>query len=178
MNNRGWGLREELLICLVITVFFGIAIIFIHKVVGYMNTSNLMNIKENEFTSKKYEDNNRVINRGKEDANRVINQSEEYNKVNDDTTNYSNLEDKLVVAGKKYINKYNDDIKFDDKTIITVVRLQVEDLLDSLISNNVECSGYIEIENNMSEFKYFPYIKCDNFYVTEGYSVNYDNIGL
>ena len=166
MNNRGWGLREELLICLVLIAFFGIAIMFIHKVVGYMNTSNIMNIKENEFTEKEQEDNRKVNNKKEEE------------KISTDIINYSSLEDKLVSAGKKYVNKYNSDIKSGDKIIVTVVRLQVEDLLDSLTIDNMECSGYIEIENNVDEFKYFPYIKCGSLYETSGYDVNKDNIGL
>ena len=166
MNNKGWGLREELMICLVLLLFFGIALVSIHKVKQYLDTSSDLSIDNNTYVETKPSNNN---NKSKESEVKIE------KSVN---VNYANIEDKLVSAGKAYVNKYYNDIKLNDRVVVTVVRLQTEDLLEDLKVNNKLCSGYLELEISDNDTKYFPYIKCGSIYETRGYVSEKDNTDL
>lgn len=175
-NNRGWGLRSELWICLGMILFFAIAVILINRVFNDMGENGNLPIKDKDTQEevKSKEDN-------KQDNTPIIKENDE-NKANveeiKESTNYSNLEDKLVLAGSKYASKYLVSEKFNDSKVVTVVRLQTEGILDKLEVNEKKCSGYIKIEKNEDEFKYYPFIKCDNSYQTAGYEQNLDNTDL
>lgn len=169
-KNGGWGLRAELVICLVLTIFFGIAVILIGRVVSRLNDIN-GNDKNNHVVN----DNNVIIqeNNNKNDFYfQNENDTEEKTEV-EENINYNSLEDKLVSAGVMYANKYYKD----SILTVTVVRLQTEGILNELSINDIKCSGYIEIEKDGS-FKYYPYIKCGVLYETSGYDKNKDNIEL
>lgn len=173
-NNRGWGLRNELWICFGMILFFAIAVILINKVFANMDNNSFVKNDDKdieEVIPKKDNISSEVTNNKSE----IIddNKNEEVN-----TINYSNLEDKLVVAGSKYANKYLSNENISNTKVITVVRLQTEDLLKSLNINETKCSGYIKIEHNDESFKYYPYIKCGSLYQTAGYDENLDNTDL
>lgn len=151
-NNHGWGLRSELLICLILTLAFGMTVILIGKVVNY--------IKEGLFI-----DNNTtyLVYTGDMRLN---------------SFDYSSLENRVVDAAADYYNDYYQGYKSENRLTITVVRLKHAGVLESLKVNNIECSGYVEIRKVIGNIEYNPYIKCDNLYKTEGYQKSYDNINL
>lgn len=149
-NNRGWGLRSELWICLAMTVFFAIAVILINRVSNNIDGDLVLPTEKNP--------------------------TEEINKKEDNK--YTALEDKLVIAGNKYANKYLLNTILEDSKIVTIVRLQTEKLLESNEVNNIKCSGYVKIEKIDDDFKYYPYIKCGNLYKTVGYNESLDNTDL
>ena len=161
-NNRGWGLRSELWICFGMILFFAVAVILINRV--FTDAKN-----EGVFPTKEKDNTEEVIH------NKDSNSDKEEIK---NSTNYSNLEDKLVFAGSKYASKYLVSENFDDNKVVTIVRLQTEGLLDKLEINGTKCSGYIKIEKVEKEFKYYPYLKCGVEYQTTGYDVNFDNTDL
>lgn len=156
-NNHGWGLRAELWICLVLIIFFGIAVILIQKVVNQMN----------EGISTEGKNNNEGSNIQNVDNNST-------NK----TINYNNLEDEMIVGAKKYYNKYYLDHDLQGTVTVTVVRLKTEEIIEPLKAYEVECSGYIEIESSNGDIKYYPYLKCGNLYQTNGYNEVHDNLDL
>lgn len=168
-NNGGWGLRAELVICLILTIFFGIAVLLIGKVVNTLNE----NVNGNNNNNPVINDNNVIIeetnNKNDSDLKNENNDDEEINV--DGNVNYNSLEDKLVSAGVMYANKYYKD----SKLTVTVVRLQTEGILNELSLNDINCSGYIEIEKDET-FKYYPYIKCGDLYETKGYDEIKDNL--
>lgn len=171
-SNGGWGLRAELVICLVLTIFFGIAVILIGKVVNTLNDE--ININDNNNNSETVQGNKDVIiqENNKEDGSDVEVNNEINNQLKDDENiNFNSLEDKLVSAGVMYANKYYKD----SKLTVTVVRLQTEGILNELSIDDTKCSGYIEIEKDES-FKYYPYIKCGDLYETKGYEEIKDNL--
>lgn len=175
-NNRGWGLRSELWICLGMILFFAIAVILINRVFNDMGENGNIPMKDKDATEevKPKED-------SKQDNAPIIKENNENNKNDEEikeTTNYSNLEDKLVLAGSKYASKYFVSENFNNNKVVTVVRLQTEGILDKLETNEEKCSGYIKIEKIENEFKYYPFIKCGNSYQTAGYEQNLDNTDL
>ncbi len=157
-NDRGWGLRNELWICLAMTIFFVIAVILINSVFNSMDSDMILsqNKKDVEQTNKK-------------------NNSDTKKEIDD---NHDILEDKLVIAGRKYANKYLLSQNVGSTKIVTVVRLQTENILEPLKMNNIQCSGYIKIEKIEDDFKYYPYINCGSLYKTVGYNESLDNIDL
>lgn len=167
-NNGGWGLRAELIICLILTIFFGIAVVLIGSVVNRLNDIN-NNDNNNVITN----DNNVIIqeNNKENDSKLEIEEKQEENTSIDKNINFNSLEDKLVRAGVMYANKYYKD----DKLTVTVVRLQTEEILKDLSINDTKCTGYVEIEKDES-FKYYPYIKCGDLYQTQGYDETKDNL--
>lgn len=173
-DNHGWGLRAELLICLILTVFFAIAVVLIGRVVNTLNEDININ-KDNN--SEIIQDNNKngVIiseeNNGTTNDNNV--ETNNYGVSNEESVNYNSLEDKLVSAGVLYANKYYKD----SQLTVTVVRLQTENMLNELIVEDTKCSGYVEIEKDET-FKYYPYIKCGDKYETNGYDEVKDNTDL
>ncbi len=159
-NNGGWGLRAELVICLILTIFFGIAVVLIGRV-----TSRLNDINGNSNVPT---DNNIIIQENNKELDSKFDEEE---KQDDGNTNFNSLEDKLVSAGVMYANKYYKD----SKLTVTVVRLQTEEILNELSVDDIKCSGYIEIEKDET-FKYYPYIKCGDLYETRGYEKTKDNL--
>lgn len=168
-DNHGWGLRAELLICLVLTLSFGIAVFLIGKVVSFLEDDININGNNNSEVIKDNNKNNIIISDKNNDNN--FENNDDVSKEED--INYNSLEDKLVRAGVMYANKYYTG----NKLIVTVVRLQAENILNELTINNINCSGYIEIEKD-EDFKYYPYIKCGDIYETDGYDKLKDNIDL
>ncbi len=158
-NNRGWGLRSELWICLAITVFFVIAVILINRVSNDIGDDLVLPTEKNPVVETNKKDNNS----DKEELK---------------SANYESLEDKLVLSGTKYAAKYLKNEEIGNVKYVTVVRLQTENILDKLEINNIECSGYIKIEKIDDDFKYYPYIKCGNSYKTVGYNESLDNTDL
>ena len=171
-NNRGWGLRSELWICLGMILFFAIAVILINRVFNSMGENGNLPIKDKdtiEEVKPKEEIQNITI---KENDKNESNKEEIKN-----STNYSNLEDKVVLAGSKYASKYLVSEEFNDSKVVTVVRLQTEGMLDNLDVDGKKCSGYIKIEKYETEFKYYPFINCGS-YQTTGYNQSLDNTDL
>ena len=173
MNNRGWGLREELIICLVLITFFGIAIIFIHKVNDYLIDSKNENIMDK---SSNYDNKKRDTKRNTTGTTAIIKKGEE-STVKDDNDKYKKLENDLTEAAIIYNNKYYTDTIYNNNYVVTVVRLKTDDILSDFKINNTYCSGYVEIEKD-SITKYSSYIKCGNLYETKGYDKNKDNLDL
>lgn len=170
-NNGGWGLRAELVICLILTIFFAIAVFLISKVFKPLNEDINMN---DNYNSGVVEDNNDVIiqENNKENSSKFESEDKQDEDKNvDENINFNSLEDKLVRAGVMYANKYYKD----SKLMVTIVRLQTEGILSELSINDTKCSGYIEIEKDDS-FKYYPYIKCGDLYQTKGYDETKDNL--
>ena len=167
-NNGGWGLRAELVICLVLTIFFGIAVLLIGRVVNRLN-----DINGNDNNNAVVNDNNNVIiQENNNNDSKFESEEKQHENTNvDEDTNFNTLEDKLVSAGVMYANKYYKD----SKLTVTVVRLQTEGILNELSLNDINCSGYIEIEKDET-FKYYPYIKCGDLYETKGYDEIKDNL--
>lgn len=167
-NNCGWGLRSELWICLGIILFFAIAVILINRVFNNMENEGILPKNNTEEI--------KIIDDTKNNSMPIIENNDENldEEKSKELINYSNLEDKLVLAGSKYASKYLVNEEFDSK-IITVARLQTEELLDILEIEGIECSGYIKITKE-EEFKYYPFINCGKFYQTIGYNQNFDNI--
>lgn len=172
-NNRGWGLRSELWICLGMILFFAIAVILINRVFNNMGENGTLPIKDKNNTEevKPKDDNKNTTTIKENDKNNST--KEEIKEI----TNYSNLEDKVVLAGSKFASKYLVNEEFNDSKVVTVVRLQTEGMLDSLDVNGKKCSGYIKIEKYETEFKYYPFISCGS-YQTPGYDQSLDNIDL
>lgn len=171
MNNRGWGLREELLICFVLIAFFGIAIIFIHKVDNYLRESNNENIMDKNSTRDNIDDGDTK----RQDSGRIVTIQKDESNITYDK--YKNLENDLVEAAVIYQNKYYNDIMQGDTSVVTVVRLQTDNILNSFEVDGIKCSGYVEIETNTIN-EYHPYMKCGSLYETKGYDVNKDNTDL
>lgn len=174
-NNRGWGLRSELWICFSMILFFAIAVILINRVFTKAETNGTLPTKENDNVEEVVP----KVDSKKEDSisqtNKNDNIKEEKEEIKNNT-NYSNLEDKIVLAGSKYANKYFNSES--SNKVVTVVRLQTEGLIDKLEVNDTKCSGYIKIDKIGEEFKYYPYLKCGALYQTAGYDENLDNTDL
>lgn len=178
-NNRGWGLRSELWICFGMIFFFAIAVILINSIYTNMDDGSLL-IKDKTVEETSKEENNKndysIIN---DTVNNKENVSKkEQTDDNNSSYNYVNLEDKIVVSGSKYVAKYLTNSAVGDTKVVTVVRLQTENLLDKLEIDKVLCSGYIKIEKGNEDFKYYPYLKCGDLYKTVGYSEEFDNTDL
>lgn len=174
-NNRGWGLRSELWICFGMILFFVVAVILINRVFTDAKNEGVLPTKEKDDTEEVIPKKDNSTKEIKKNDNKDNNNEKEEIK---NSTNYSNLEDKLVLAGSKYASKYLVSENFDDNKVVTIVRLQTEGLLDKLEINSTKCSGYIKIEKVEKEFKYYPYLKCGAEYQTTGYDVNFDNTDL
>lgn len=171
-NNRGWGLRSELWICLALIIFFAIAVILINNVVERLRETDII---ESESL------NTEIITEPiikKEDEIIKDNNSDHNNQNNTIEYNYSNLEDELVSATKLYVNKYYSSKEVNGILKVTVVRLKTEELLKPLMYNDTECSGYVQFEKSDNGTMYYPYIKCGDIYKTSGYLEANDNLDL
>lgn len=91
------------------------------------------------------------------------------------TAGYRELEKKVVDSAITYFDKYYPTLPEDDKVYVSVKKLKVEKMLDSLIDkSNNECIGYASYEIEEGTGHYQAYIKCGSRYRTTGYRSEYD----
>lgn len=85
-NNRGWGLRSELWICLGMILFFAIAVILINRVFNNMDENGTLPIKDkNSVEEVKPKDDNKNATTIKENDKNGADKEEIK-----ESTNYSN----------------------------------------------------------------------------------------
>ena len=84
---------------------------------------------------------------------------------NNSEFSYSNLENTLLSAGKRYFTANNGTNYVSSSTLIK------ENYINSLSDNNYnKCTGYVK----KNEDSYKSYIKCGNSYQTSGYESEFD----
>ncbi len=87
---------------------------------------------------------------------------------------YSDMELKLVVGAKEYVNKYYGGDSIKDEINIKYFTLYYNNYMEKLVdSTGNECSGYVTVTNTNSVLIYKPYLKC-NRYKTSGYESSKD----
>ena len=89
--------------------------------------------------------------------------------------NYSQIENKLVEASKKYISEKYNNVLNEDILIIRISNLKENNYINNIKDEEGNsCSGYVEVyKNSSSKILYKSYIKCIN-YKTEGYDSSKD----
>lgn len=92
----------------------------------------------------------------------------------DDKTDYSKLEDELVIGTKKYIEEYYNNNLGLDTLNIKVKSLVDKGFIDEPKDKDGSCSGYVSVYLNSSdEITFKPYLKCKK-YETKGYTERHD----
>lgn len=82
---------------------------------------------------------------------------------------YKDMEETLVNASKKYVEKSFAYPKDDKELRITYETLRDDGLVEPLKINKKECDGYVIIKKNELVYEYKGYVKCDE-YKTKNYS--------
>ena len=156
LNNRGWGLQVMLASILVLMLGLVIAAVLIQQNFGDI----LGPIDDNEPGS--------GISRPNEDDDK-----NEPDKPNYKT--YSELEDIVLEATKKYQKEYYSDILDGEKVSVTIKQLINEKLIDEIndIKDGSACTGYGLFTLKDGKITYNAYLNCSN-YQTIGYNEIYD----
>lgn len=87
-------------------------------------------------------------------------------------TSYSSMEQSMVAATKKYVNKNqkllpkneNENSKVNLDTLVDAKHMNE---LYSLEDENIKCTGYTEILYRNNKYIYVPYLKCGKYYETK-----------
>lgn len=157
LNKNGWGIVEAILFLLI----FVVCLLF-----SFWGLRKLGLVDENWqfYPSSITKDDN-----GKN--NNKDNKTEEPKKE----FKYSDLENDMVTATKKYINDfYNNKLGLDTLNI-RVSQLKDNGYLKKLKdNNNKNCSGYVAVYKENEEVIYKPYLKCKK-YETSGYEERKDD---
>ena len=144
MNEKGWGLKDFLLILGII--FFALLItVVIYKV------------------SFKKDDPVDPIDPKSDIETKIVSYYE----------SYQDMEDAIKNAAMRYQNDhYQGKLESDETWILSYNLLLKDDYLKrklyDLSDVNDECNGYVVFEKKGSNISYYPYIKCKN-YKTAGY---------
>ncbi len=86
-------------------------------------------------------------------------------------TKYEDLESKLELSLKEYVDKKFLYPKNGESIKVTYEELKSNEAIDGLNIDDEECDGYGFVKNDGSVFKYKVYVKC-NGYKTKGYDKN------
>lgn len=87
---------------------------------------------------------------------------------------YTELENKIQVAMKKYIenNEYNqEDVLITQSLDFLVENNYLEAIYDPMVSNN-QCRGYGLYQLNSKEYR--GYLRCPGNYATDGYNPEFE----
>lgn len=82
---------------------------------------------------------------------------------------YTDMEDNLVEATKKYVEKSFAYPKDDDELRVSYTQLKESGLIDEISINKNECDGYVIVKNNNLVYEYKGYVKCPE-YKTKNYT--------
>ena len=159
LNNRGWGLQAMMICVLVLMIALVIIAVLIQKTFG-----DMLNINGEPSTS---------INSNKNNTDKNDNKNDNKNDKNEKPTKltYSDLENKVTSAAKKYQKENYDDILDGEQISVTVKTLKREKLLEDIKDaqdSKTSCTGYALFKRKNDEITYKAYIKCNN-YTTDGY---------
>ena len=140
MNNKGWGLKEFIWLLCGLAFCLIVVIVLYYKLVGITQDKNHLNL------------------------------STEFKGTNEKSIkSYIDIEDKMVIAAKKYkIENVND-------TVIIKLNKLIENGYISIIrdpNNKKECSGYIIYDGSKKEYK--AYLSCSGNYQTSDYNANFE----
>lgn len=89
-------------------------------------------------------------------------------------TDYSEVEENMISASKKYINDFYNNQLGLDTLHIKVSSLVENNYMSEITDKDGKCSGYISVyvdDNGASVYK--PYLKCKS-YTTSGYVERHD----
>ena len=148
MNQKGWGLKDFMIILGIILIALLITAGIYRK--GFMElfgTKNEPIIEEKTTIIEKetYQDLEYKLQRAAERY-----QNDNYQGKSDSietwVLKYSLLKEKKYLKGK------------------------ITDIDD----RNIECTGYVKFEKNETHINYFPYLRCGDKYQTQNYDKNYE----
>ena len=92
------------------------------------------------------------------------------------TEEYHTLESQVNDAAITYFEKYYPTLPDGDKVYVSVKKLQVEKMLDTLTDDSGnDCSGYASYQKVDGSAHYQAYIKCGRRYTTSGYRSEFDD---
>lgn len=153
LNNRGWGLQVMLASILVLMLGLVIVAVLIQQDFGYMFDP----IGEDSSSSG------------------VSRPSDEEEVSKPEYKTYSELENLVLEATKKYQKEYYSDILDGEKISVTIKQLINENLIDSVndIKDGSSCTGYGLFTLKDGKITYNAYLNCNN-YQTTGYNEIYD----
>lgn len=141
-NNHGWGLAQMLILSAVILIFLCICIFFIFKLYSSLGKKPVIVDPVLDHSSTTYST----------------------------YTSYSDMEQKLEEAGKKYgENHYANGIG-TDTVMINIRTLESEGLADKVldIKDGNICEGYVTLKSNTLGFNTKAYVSC-SYYKSSGY---------
>lgn len=149
MNQKGWGLKDFMIILGVILIALIITAGVYRK--GFMElfgTTNepIIESQTNVIEKDTYQDLERKLQRAAE-RYQNDNYQGDYNSIETWVLKYDLLKEKRYL--KEKITDIND--------------------------RNTECTGYVKFEKNETHINYYPYLRCGNNYRTEGYDETYEN---
>jgi len=84
------------------------------------------------------------------------------------STAYQELEEKLVEASKKYVDKYFLYPQGTEEVKVTYQEMFDDNSIDELKKEDQTCDGYVIIKTESISFSYKGYVSCPN-YETGGY---------
>lgn len=152
LNNRGWGLQAMMICVLVLMIALVIIAVLIQKTFG-----DMLNINGVPPTTVDNSTNNKDENKDKPTKPTKL--------------TYSDLENKVTSAARKYQKENYDDILDGEQISVTLKTLKREKLLEDIKDiqdNKTSCTGYALFKRKDDEITYKAYIKCSN-YTTDGY---------
>lgn len=85
------------------------------------------------------------------------------------TSVYKELEDKIVEAGKKYVDAHFLYPESHKEAKILVEDMISEGYMDELKTEDVSCKGYLIVSHKTTVFDYKGYVSCGD-YKTKGYA--------
>jgi hypothetical protein len=91
------------------------------------------------------------------------------NKKEKKVSKYSEIEEKLVIAAKRYYEKYPEQLPQIEGNKISI---DAEKLIENsylkpfseMVEENVKCTGTVKIYKNEKEYAYFPFLNCGQDY--------------
>lgn len=103
--------------------------------------------------------------------NPLLNPNDKTEYKDNDRSNfdYSSIEKNLKTAAALYQKEYYPDFNDKDPMYVTAKKLIALDYLNVLTDGQVSCDGYAKITYD-NVVNVTPYIKCGNYYISEGYS--------
>ena len=94
------------------------------------------------------------------------------NQKNKKISGYSDIESKMIIAAKKYYEKYPEQLPQMENVPMSI---DAEKLIQNsflkpfseMVEANVECTGTVKVYKNDDIYSYFPYLNCGTNYKSE-----------
>lgn len=172
LNNHGWGYRDMIIYSCILLILLFFAASSISELYDGIEASNAEKEKiRQQWAEKEAEEEKKEEMEEDIYVPSTPEETEEPEEVEVDYNYYSLREKELKSATMSYLNDYNYDLSTAKMKITLDTLINFGYMVEMFDQTGLNvCTGYSNVyKDNYGNIIIDPYVKCDGFYVTNGY---------